>query len=106
MPRVLVEPLARAAHAVARIRSNRDSATPAAIVRDWVLVRVVRITDAVPARASRPTLKITTATRSSTIVKPRSERGDVGTNTPGVMGSPSGDPPEARHAGGGGAGSE
>src|ERR1041385_1336216 len=81
MPRVLAVPLARLAHVVARIRSNRESATFAAMVRDWVLVRLVRITDAVPASPSNPTLKITTAIRSSTIVRPRSEPGGGGGGT-------------------------
>ena len=50
------------------------------MVRDCVLVSVVTITPAVPAMASRPMLKITTATISSASVNPRSERGDLGTD--------------------------
>src|SRR5947208_818191 len=68
MPRLTADPPARLTHGVARTRSKRDSATLAAMVRDWVLVSVDMITDAVPAMASRPTLKIMTATRSSTMV--------------------------------------
>jgi len=72
MPRVLAEPVARFAHAVDRIMSKRDSATLAATVRDLVVVIAVRIIDEVLARASNPTLKIMTATNSSTMVNPRS----------------------------------
>src|SRR5947207_14808072 len=85
MPRVVAEPLARLAHVVVRMRSKRDSATPAAMVRDCVLVSVVMITDAVPANASRPMLKITTATRSSARVQPRDERGHTGANASRVV---------------------
>jgi len=85
IPRVVAAPLARLAHVVVRIRSKRDSAKFAAMVRDWVLVRLVKITDAVPARASTPTLKITTAINNSTIVTPRSERGDGDADSRGVV---------------------
>src|SRR5205807_7963654 len=70
MPRLTAEPepAARVTHGVARTRSKRDSATLAAIVRDCVLVSVDMMTDAVPAIAKRPTLKLMTATSSSTMV--------------------------------------
>ena len=70
MPRLTAaaEPATRVAQGVARTRSKRDSATLAAMVRDCVLVSVDMITDAVPAIAKRPTLKIMTATSSSTMV--------------------------------------